>query len=146
MARIVRAPKAIRAVPVTISLPETMLAELDRVVRATPFGSRSDAVQAALLPFLSERAPHRPRGGTELAVLAVCFDRRDERRVAEVKHAYGDVIRSMMHTHLEHDDCVEIFVANGSADRVAQLHAALSGLRGVHLVRRAQLPAHEGLV
>jgi len=137
--------KTAKAVPVTVSMPEPMLAELDRVVEEAPYGTRSDAVQAALLEFLSEQRAQRAKSASQLAVLAVCFNRRDERRIANVKHEFGDVIRSMMHTHLEGDDCVEIFVADGPLNRVQGLHSALSGLRGVHLVRRTQIPPHEGL-
>jgi CopG family transcriptional regulator, nickel-responsive regulator len=137
--------KAAKAVPVTVSMPEPMLAELDRLVKEAPYGTRSDAVQAALLGFLSEQRAQRAKAASQLAVLAVCFHRRDERKIANAKHEFGDVIRSMMHTHLEGDDCVEIFVADGPLPRVQALHSALSALRGVHLVRRTQIPPHDGM-
>lgn len=140
-----RRRKQAKAVPVTVSLPQSMLEELDKVVEETPYGTRSDAVQASLLQFLSDSRAQRAKNASQLAVIAVCFNRRDERRIAEAKHEFGDVIRSMMHTHLEGDDCVEIFVADGPVARVQSLHSALSALRGVHLVRRTQIPPHGGL-
>lgn len=140
-----RRRKQEKAVPVTISLPQQMLDELDDTVQGSHFGSRSDAVQAALLEFLSLQRSQRSKNPTQLAVLAVCFNRRDERRVADAKHTHGDVIRSMMHTHLEGDDCVEIFVASGPAHRIQALETALNALRGVHLVRKTQIPPHQGL-
>lgn len=132
-----------RAKPVTVSLPEAMLEELDHLVKDTPFAGRSDAVQAALGHFLAEQ--RAPKGGKQDAVLAVCFGKGDERRVALLKHDYGDVIRSMMHTHLHGDDCVEVFVCEGSAARVGALYSALTALKGVHLVRRTVIPGHAGL-
>lgn len=127
----------------SVSLPEAMLAELDRLVQDTPFSGRSDAVQAALLQFLAEQ--RAPRGGRQHAVLAVCFGKSDERRVADVKHSYTDIIRSMMHTHLHGEDCVEVFVVDGPAARVGSLYSALTALRGIHLVRRTVIPGHERL-
>lgn len=133
------------AVPVTVSLPGPMLEELDGIVQEASFGSRSDAMQAALIEFLSQHRARRAKNPTQLAVIAVCFNRRDERRIADAKHVHGDVIRSAMHTHLEGDDCVEIFVASGAHQKVQAFELALNSLRGVHLVRRTQIPPHESL-
>jgi CopG family nickel-responsive transcriptional regulator len=135
-----------RAKPVTVSLPEALLAELDKLVEETPFAGRSDAVQAALLQFLAEQRAPKGQGGRQQAVLAVCFGKADERRVAEVKHAFGDVIRSMLHTHLRGEDCVEVFVVDGPSARVGSLYSALSALKGIHLVRRTVIPGHQGLL
>jgi CopG family transcriptional regulator, nickel-responsive regulator len=132
-----------KAVPVTVSLPGAMLKELDLVVAQADFGSRSDAIQAALIEFLSQQRALRTRNPTQLAVIAVCFNRKDERRIADAKHTHSEVIKSMMHTHLEGDDCVEIFVANGPQQRIQALETQLNSLRGVHLVRRTQIPPHE---
>lgn len=134
-----------RAVPVTVSLPAGLLAELDRLVEDAGFtGGRSGAVQAALLAFVAEQRP--ARGGKEQAVLAVCFDKLDERRVGEVKHGYSDILRSMLHAHLRGNDCVEVYVVEGPSARVSGLFSALSALRGIHLVRRTTIPGHAGLL
>lgn len=132
-----------RARPVTVSLPEAMLTELDRFVEDASFAGRSDAVQAAVKQFLTDQ--RGPRSGRQQAVLAVCFGKADERRVAGVKHDYGDVIRSMLHTHLRGEDCVEVFVVDGPAARVGSLYSALTALKGIHLVRRTVIPGHEAL-
>ncbi|HEV8360684.1 MAG TPA: CopG family ribbon-helix-helix protein [Candidatus Thermoplasmatota archaeon] len=135
---------ASKAKPVTVSLPESLLAEVDRLVEDAPFAGRSGAVQTALVQFVAE---HRAaKGGRQHAVIAVCFGKRDERRVAEVKHEFGDIIRSMLHTHIQGEDCVEVFVVEGTAARVATMYSALASLKGIHLVRKALIPGHEGLV
>jgi CopG family nickel-responsive transcriptional regulator len=140
-----RRDAATKAVPVTVSIPANLLGELDRLVEGGAFaGGRSGAVQAALLAFVAEQRP--ARGGREQAVLAVCFDKLDERRVAEVKHDYGDIVRSMLHAHLQGNDCVEVFVVEGPSARVSGLFSALSALRGIHLVRRTTIPGHAALV
>lgn len=132
-----------KAVPVTVSLPASMLQELDETAKESGFGSRSDAIQAALIEFLSAQRARRVRNPSQLSVIAVCFSRKDERRIADAKHAHSEIIKSMMHTHLEGEDCVEIFVASGPQHRIQALEARLNSLRGVHLVRRTQIPPHE---
>lgn len=128
-----------------MSLPENLLAELDRLVERAPFAGRSDAVQSALVQFLAEHRAQPKEVARQNAIIAVCFNKRDERRVADVKHDYGDVVKSMLHTHLEGPDCVEVFVVEGAGSRIGALASALTGLRGIHLVRRTYIPRHEGL-
>ncbi|MGQ0535439.1 MAG: CopG family ribbon-helix-helix protein [Methanobacteriota archaeon] len=135
------ARKGSKAVPVTVSLPQAMLAELDRLVARTPFPGRSDAVQAAIREFLSDQRPGAAPSGPEDAVISVCFGGADERRVAAVRHEHERIIRSMMHTHLG-DDCVEVFVVAGKRAEIDAFYAALRAQRGVHLVRRTVMPSH----
>lgn len=130
---------------VSVSLPGNLLEELDRLVGDAHFAGRSDAVQAALIDFIAEQRGKDGGRGRENAVIAVCFNKRDERRVGEVKHAYGDVLKSMLHTHLEGPDCVEVFVVEGPGPRLAEMARALQALKGIHLVRRTTIPRHEGL-
>jgi CopG family nickel-responsive transcriptional regulator len=141
----VDAKGARRAKVVSVSLPGNLLEELDRFVEEAHFGGRSDAVQSALVDFLAEQRAQGPQRGRENAIIAVCFNKGDERRVGEVKHDYGDVLKSMLHTHLEGPDCVEVFVVEGAGARISAMARALQGLKGVHLVRRTYIPRHEGL-
>lgn len=140
-----RREPAAKAVPVTVSVPSNLLAELDRLVEEAGFtGGRSGAVQAALMAYVAEQKP--AKGGREQAVLAVCFNKLDERRVGAVKHDYSDIIRSMLHAHLQGNDCVEVYVVDGPSARVSGLFSGLSALRGIHLVRRTTIPGHAGLL
>lgn len=130
---------------VSVSLPQALLLELDRFVEDAEFHGRSDAVQAALVQFLAEQRGQGSRHERQNAIIAVCFNKRDERRVGEVKHDYGDVLKSMLHTHLAGTDCVEVFVVEGAGERISSMASSLSALKGVHLVRRTYIPRHEGL-
>lgn len=135
------APRAPHAEVVSVSLPPALRAELDRLVEAGEFASRSEAVQLAVRELLAEsRAPRGPRAAS--AVVSVCFSDRLEKAVAVVKHAHADVVRSMVHTHLEGADCVEVFIASGPGTRIDSLVRALRGVRGMHLVRTAEIPRH----
>lgn len=136
--------KHANAKPVTVSIPSSLLSELDRLVQETPFSGRSVAVQAALTQFVAEQ--RASKSTKQQAVVAVCFDKSDERRVAAVKHDYGEIIRNMMHAHLRGNDCVEVFVVDGASSRVASFYSALSALKGIHLVRHTVIPSHVDLL
>lgn len=130
---------------VSVSLPERLLAELDRFVVEGDFAGRSDAVQSALVDFIAERRAWEGTRARENAIIAVCFNKDDERSVGEVKHAYTDVMKSMLHTHLEGHDCVEVFVVEGPTGRIQAMTKALQALKGIHLVRQTYIPRHEAL-
>lgn len=138
-----RAGKGRQAKVVSVSLPKRLLEDLDRFVGEGDYAGRSDAVQAALVDFMAERRAWEGTRSRENAIIAVCFNKRDERSVGEVKHAYTDVMKSMLHTHLEGHDCVEVFVVEGQTGRLQEMARALQALKGIHLVRRTYIPRHE---
>lgn len=117
--------KGTRARVVSVSLPGNLLEALDRFVGEAHFSGRSDAVQAALVDFIAEQRGQAGARGRENAIIAVCFNKQDERGVGAVKHDYGDVLKSMLHTHLEGPDCVEVFVVEGPEPRITSMARAL---------------------
>jgi CopG family nickel-responsive transcriptional regulator len=140
-----RASRGRQAKVVSVSLPSKLLTELDRFVAQGEFGGRSGAVQSAIVDFIAEQRGQVAGTGRANAIIAVCFDKRDERRIGEIKHDYTDVLKSMLHTHLEGADCVEVFVVEGSGPRIQAMGRALQAVKGVHLVRQTYIPRHEGL-
>jgi CopG family transcriptional regulator, nickel-responsive regulator len=51
--------------------------------------------------------------------------------LAEIQHQLGEQVRSTMHVHLDHDNCIEVVVLRGHSD---ELHAAATrmlAIRGV---------------
>lgn len=52
-------------------------------------------------------------------------------RLTEVQHELGDKVRSAMHVHLDHDNCMEIVVLRGPADELEAAAARMLATRGV---------------
>ena len=52
-------------------------------------------------------------------------------RLTELQHRYHDIIISTVHSHLDHDLCLEVVVVEGELKRVQELGTRLIGLKGV---------------
>lgn len=114
---------------VSVSLPDDVLARLDAAVETRGFAGRSEAVRAALRDFLKDPAD---RKGRRAATLTLVYDEGQERRIAEIKHGSGDVVRSMMHAHAG-DRCVEMLMLEGDAGEMRRLADRLRSRRETRL-------------
>src|SRR5262245_33537417 len=52
-------------------------------------------------------------------------------RMAELQHATHDLVVSVLHVHLTHDDCMEVIVLRGPVKEVRNLADSLLSLKGV---------------
>ncbi|MEY4514513.1 MAG: hypothetical protein RLZZ450_6635 [Pseudomonadota bacterium] len=52
-------------------------------------------------------------------------------RLTEIQHELGEQVRSTMHVHLDHDNCIEIIVLRGRSDRIADAATRMLAIRGV---------------
>src|SRR5207247_11262879 len=113
---------------------------LDDVAQRRRYPSRSEAVREALREFID--VTEWGRGGGEASViLAVIYGRRNPRAdLAMLQHRF-DEIRTMLHTHVDEADCLQIFVAEGSTARLKELIAQLRRIKGVKVIKFIQTAA-----
>jgi CopG family nickel-responsive transcriptional regulator len=52
-------------------------------------------------------------------------------KLMELQHEYHEVIISTVHSHLDHDMCLEVVVVRGKLKQVQELGSRLIGLKGV---------------
>lgn len=120
---------------VSVSLPEPLLDDLDRVIRERGFAGRSEAVRAALRDFVATHGRERRKlEGPVSATLTLVYPEEETRRLGEIKHDYGDVVKSMLHAHTRDDRCVEVFIVQGAGSRVRGFADRLRTAKGTELV------------
>jgi CopG family nickel-responsive transcriptional regulator len=129
---------------VSVSLPEGLVKEVDRMIRAHGYAGRSDFVRAALREFASALQASEVREGRRSATVTTVYPAALERRVVEVTHDFPGVITSMMHSHVGSGRCVTVYMADGDAHEIKRLSARLQGLRDVEVVRVAYTDARAG--
>ncbi len=122
---------------VSVSLDEGILGELDRVARRRNYRSRSEAVREALQDLIEADAWSETSGRASV-VLAVLYDKSLQRgSLAVLQHRF-DEIRTSLHTHLEKEDCLQIFVAEGTTARLKELITEIRRIRGVKQIKFIQ--------
>src|SRR3989454_215781 len=82
-----------------------------------------------------------PLDGAGSVILAVIYERGNPRAdLAMLQHRF-DEIRTMLHTHVDEADCLQIFVAEGSTARLKELIAQLRRIKGVKVIKFIQTAA-----
>ena len=114
---------------VSMSLPDDLLQEMDAVAGKR---GRSGFARAALRAHLSRKIPAGHLHGS----ITLAYDHGHEARISEVRHAFHDVVLSLMHTHCEPEVCMDVLLVGGPSARIVALMRLLEGMREV---RRAVL-------
>ena len=126
---------------ITISLPPSLLEELDEVIAPMEM-DRSKAMQQAIRDFLTEyRWKHDATAGA-VGTITLIYDhdvRGLEAKLTDIQHHQPDLITASMHTHLDASHCLLVIVVKGAAGAIQELAKLLKGLRGVAQLRLTSL-------
>lgn len=127
------ATKTDRLARISVSLPESLLDELDAMVARRGYASRSQAVAALARDGLLDDAAQL---GTEsvAGTINLVYDHTKpglQARLAAIQHRHYLLIVSSMHVHLENNNYMEVLLVQGRASDLQILANALTALRGV---------------
>jgi CopG family nickel-responsive transcriptional regulator len=117
----------------SVSLPESLLDELDTMVNRRGYASRSQAVAALARDGLVDYAAQlgtEPVAGT----ISLVYDHTTkglQSRLAAIQHKYFLMIVSSMHVHLQHHNYMEVLLVQGKASDLQTLADELTTCRGV---------------
>jgi CopG family nickel-responsive transcriptional regulator len=126
---------------ISVSLPDSMLPEIDELVKEGGYSSRSELVRDALLRAIEEYRKGRP----EYSMIIVLSDHSKARNVDQsiirVIHRYGASIVSLHHQILRDPCCVTTVIIEES-ETTPFILKALRSLRGV--IKVSRLPINIG--
>jgi len=123
---------------VSLTLPEDLLNELDRSLKAQRYASRSEAVRDALRDFLASYRWRSELKGEQLGAILVMYEHgvrglTDE--LMDIQHESANLISAVQHLHVDPKNCLEILIVKGPADGIRKLVDRLGALRGVKQTR-----------
>ncbi len=126
-----------------ISVPQGLLQDLDSYVRTTSYANRSEAIRDAVKAMLSEHHALMLGEGERFGAVMALFDLHEEGAsdlLHRVQHEYSDVVNSVTHVHLvDPENCLELLVVRGDAERVNELVNHMIGSRGVKEIKSIML-------
>lgn len=127
-----------------ISLPEVLLERLDRFIVKTGYSNRSEAIREAVEHMIHDYEEVRFKAdGEQFGALMALFDLHEEgsaELLHEVQHKYNDVVNTVVHMHLvDPNNCLELLVVRGKAERVNQLLDKMVGSKGVKEIKTVML-------
>ena len=106
---------------VSISLTEEILKEIDSLQKNLGFSGRSDAIRAGIRSFVSEEKQKENLSGNVNAILLVVHNDEYDNQVNGIKHSYEDLITTHLHSKIEGDKCMELFMLKGEAESVSTI-------------------------
>lgn len=116
-----------------VALDADLLRRFDRHIRAEGYENRSEAFRDLIRDRLNDASL---QSGDTFVVGAVTliYDhhwRLLPNKLMELQHEFHDIIISTVHSHLDHDMCLEVVVLKGKLKPVQELGSRLIGLKGV---------------
>ena len=106
---------------VSISLNQEILSELDKLQKTMGFSGRSEVIRAGIRTFVSEEKQRSELAGNIHAILLVVHNDEFDHVVSGIKHNFEDLITTHLHSKIEGEKCMELFVIDGDAERVSTI-------------------------
>ena len=122
----------------TISVDDELADTFDRLVEEKGYASRSEAFRDLLRGAITDQRIETEAAKYCVGVLSYVYDHHERqlaKRLMSMQHDHHDVTVSTMHSHLDHDNCIEAVILKGPMDEVvrfAQSVISQSGVRHGH--------------
>ena len=106
---------------VSISLNDEILSELDKLQTSMGFSGRSEAIRAGIRTFVSEEKQKSDLSGNIHAILLVVHNDQFDHIVSGITHNFEDLITTHLHSKIDKEKCMELFVIDGDAEQVTTM-------------------------
>jgi CopG family transcriptional regulator, nickel-responsive regulator len=128
---------------ITVTLDDETAGGLDAFMRARGYANRSEAMRDLLRGALRDAGTAQAPAAPCMAVVSYIYDHHQRdlgRRLMQAQHDHHALGVATLHTHLDHDNCLEVVLLRGTAEAVRRFSAALVSERGVRLGGMNLLP------
>lgn len=123
-----------KLIRLSVTIPESLLAEFEGSYYAENLPNRSEAVRSLMREYISSER-WRCSEGEVCATITIVYDHHlpdVTRQLIGVQHDYGEVIVCSTHVHLTHEKCLECVITKGEAQEIQGLIEALRKIRGIN--------------
>jgi CopG family nickel-responsive transcriptional regulator len=129
----------------SVSLPDSLLAELDRRVIRRGYASRSEFVRDLIRERMVE---DKWKTDTEkvVGVLTISYDHHQRgllQKIVDLHHGRYVNILCNTHVHLDRDNCLETTIIKGRPQEIERIAVESAGLRGVRFAKLTKASAVE---
>lgn len=118
-----------------VSVDDTLLQSFDQLINGQGYENRSEALRDLMRDALvKSRLETSPENSEALGSLTLVYDhhaRELNDKMNELQHDHHDLVVSVLHVHVSHDDCMEVIVLRGKVREIRELSDGLLSLKGV---------------
>jgi CopG family nickel-responsive transcriptional regulator len=119
---------------ITISLDEELVSQFEEFLKQRNYKNRSEAIRDMIRDTLESDRMTQSDEGHCIGTLTYVFNHEERelsRRLTHAHHHHHDVSISTLHVHLDHENCLETVVVNGSIREVKEFANAVIAQPGV---------------
>jgi CopG family transcriptional regulator, nickel-responsive regulator len=127
----------------SISLSANLRIKLDELKDEKGYSSRSEVIRDAIRAYLSEYEISKFEKGNLTATITAMYQKSGPHLddvLLHLRHEYDDIVEGNLHLHIGGDNCAEIFVTEGNAERVSDFIGRIRAIRGIEQVKYSILP------
>jgi CopG family nickel-responsive transcriptional regulator len=118
-----------------VSVEDELLQSFDELIASQGYANRSEALRDLMRDALVKaKLNDAPDTGEVLGTLTLVYDHHASElsdRMSDLQHEYFNLIVSVLHVHVNHDDCMEVIVLRGETGDVRSIAESLLSLKGV---------------
>jgi len=117
---------------ISLSIPDELRDELDRILGEEWYASRSEVVRQALRKYIAEYKELENIKGNIIATITALYEKTDKNEeLTQLQHEFGDVMTTYLHSHLTEKSCLEVMAVKGSSKRLKDMIDGLKANRHV---------------
>ena len=117
-----------------VSIDHDLLENYDRLIAERGYATRSEALRDLIREALIQQKIEMRTDAPALGSLTLVYDHHASNLLAEmsaIQHDYHELILSVMHIHISHDDCMEMLALRGVVAEIVELANRLLSLKGI---------------
>jgi len=117
---------------ISISLDEALLEKFDSMIAERGHHNRSEAFREMVRQSIDEWQMSQEKG-RNIAAIMVLSQKIQKTGVGKFQHKYKE-IQTLLHTHLDDKNCLEIYIVKGESARIDAMIKELRKIQGVKRV------------
>jgi len=115
-----------------VSIPLSLLLKFDEYIKNKNYKNRSEAIRDLIrAEFVKESFETNKEVSGVISIVYDHHKRELVDKIVDIQHDYQDIIIASQHIHLDHDNCLEVIIARGKAQRIKDLSSKLQSTKGV---------------
>ncbi len=117
-----------------VSIDSDLLESYDRLIGERGYANRSEALRDLIRDALIAEKIDAQSDLHALGSLTLVYDhhaRNLAQEMGNLQHDFHQLVLSVMHLHVSHDDCMEVIALSGVVSQIVELANGLLSLKGI---------------
>jgi len=117
-----------------VSIEQDLLENYDRLIAERGYATRSEALRDLIREALIQQKIEMKPETQALGSLTLVYDHHASnllQEMTQIQHNFHELILSVMHLHVNHNDCLEVIALRGIVAEIVALANGLLSLKGI---------------